>query len=47
MPNLEIPLDLPEVRVVKTETDQRQIVITVGLFGNCRKMPQYIVVVES
>ena len=29
MPNLEIPLDLPEVRVLKSETDQRQIVITV------------------
>jgi len=29
MPNIEIPLDLPEVRVLKYEADQHQIVITV------------------
>jgi transposase len=29
VPNLEIPLDLPEVRVLKYETDQRQIVISI------------------
>lgn len=29
MPNIEIPLDLPEVRVLKYEADRHQIVITV------------------
>jgi hypothetical protein len=27
--NIEIPLDLPEIRILKTEMDQREIVITV------------------
>lgn len=30
-PMIEFPLDLPEVRVLKTELKQRQIVITVPL----------------
>jgi hypothetical protein len=27
--NIEIPLDLPEIRILKTELGQREIVITV------------------
>ena len=45
MPNLEIPLDLPEVRILKTETDQRQIIITVESIREwaiCRKCGQEI-----